>query len=363
MRTSISAQKDWIAGRGGWWRFGRYEMSGGYIRPARDARLDGYDPWSLYRGTRQRGYEWVPPYGDFVNLRSELSKADWEKRVLDWCSRYGLPGVLLHQTLAVTLAPRWTSVPGMEPYLVPEQDEFVRTSTGWSIKHNRFMTITTESKRKSQKLEGTLVARDVAPDAWARVGVVRQELRSGDLAREPLRDTWWKYFPEVPEDEAETFRYPAPLSEAFWRSYAEPYAAFLDSMQLMANALWDLEHHQPIALSSRVDRSHVADGRRLLHALLAPASPTIVAARDGSFSQQWVCGSLLSAFAMMALQDLTEGQRVRRCSACERLFVSQHPAALYCSGQCRWKIQKRRQRENQIGDTAPKPVKRRTRKP
>lgn len=184
--------------------------------------------------------------------------------------------------------------------------------------------------------------------------MLRQSLRSAEIFQETLREGWWSYFPDVPAEEAETYAYPAPLSEAFWRLYAEPYSTFIEALQRLTEALWDLEHHKPRKQTTETDRPRVAEGRAMLHALLAPASPAVVPQDDGSFRQEWVCGSLLSAFAMMALQDLTESRRVRGCDVCHRLFVSQHPRALYCSPVCRWKLQKRRQRDKQKQLETPK---------
>src|SRR5262249_463554 len=40
---------------GFWWRFSRYELQAGCIRPASSATLEWYDPWAAYRDSRERG--------------------------------------------------------------------------------------------------------------------------------------------------------------------------------------------------------------------------------------------------------------------------------------------------------------------
>lgn len=336
---------------GRWWRFDKYEIRGGALRPAPGALLTAYDPWMLYLRSRTRGDETLPPYAEFVNLRQSLSLGikDSEAAILDWCSRYGLPGLLLHETRSVTLAPRWVSIEDGASLLVPGQVQYVRTNGGWAGTRALLQPASVEYSINRPELEGSPVPAKEAPAAWARSGILRQSLRSPEQSHEKLRETWWKFFPDVPEEEAETHRYPLPLSTAFWLHYAEPYNQFLESIQSLAEVLWLLEHHGPANATSDADAKHVTEGVSLLDMLLAPASVTIVPKPDGTFSQEWVCGSLLSAFAMMAVQDLTESRRVRDCAArCGRLFVSQHPAALYCSDACRWKMQKRQHRKRDV---------------
>lgn len=354
LRT-VEEARDWQAAAGKWWRFTGYEIRDGYIRPAPDAQLETYDPWEAYQRTKRRGKEVLPPYARFVNLAVYLMSHDLteaRRHIADWCATFGLPGTLLHQVRTVTLAPRWLSITRDEQLLVPTQEQFVRTSTGWATRRTRFQAMDL-AQAKTLDLDGSLVAHASAPEAWSRVGVLRHPLKSAEVVQETLRETWARFFPDVPAEEAETHAYPMPLSEEFWRAYAEPYGTFLDALQCIREALWDLEHHRPQRKHQPSDFKLVWDGKRLLDHLLAPASAAIVPQPDGTFTQEWVCGSLLSAFAMMALQDLTEKRRVRRCDACQRLYVSQHPGALYCSSLCRWKVQKRRQRKlESAGKTA-----------
>lgn len=340
---------------GRWWRFDKYEIRGRAIRPAPGAQLTVYDPWKLYLRSRTRGNETLPPYAEFVNLRQSLSVGirESEAAIVEWCSRYGLPGILPHETRSATLAPRWVSVGDSASLIVPGQVQYVRINGGWAKNRTLFRPESVESSFNQPELEGLPVPEKEAPGAWARVGVLRQPLDSPEHFNEKLKENWWKFFPDVPEEEAETYRYPSPLSEKFWQQYAEPYGQFLQSLQCLTEVLWELEHHGPANPTSAADAKHVAQGVFLLEMLLAPASVTVVPKPDGTFSQEWVCGSLLSAFAMMAVQDLTESRRVRDCAArCGRLFVSQHPAALYCSDACRWKMQKRHHRKREADKKA-----------
>lgn len=87
-----------------WWRFDQYEVVGGtHIAPAEDAKLICYDPFEAHEemwGGRGRGDE--PAY---LKL-ARLDPIDVEE-LLDWCSEYGLLGVLPHRTRAVHFWPVW----------------------------------------------------------------------------------------------------------------------------------------------------------------------------------------------------------------------------------------------------------------
>jgi len=58
----------------------------------------------------------------------------------------------------------------------------------------------------------------------------------------------------------------------------------------------------------------------------------------------WVGPSLLSAFAMMIVEDLSGSYRVRLCSVCDTPFPSAAYQARYCSLTCQWRAQMRQYR-------------------
>lgn len=350
---------EWIPSTGDWWRATRYEVVDGVIRPASDSRIERYDPWALYRRTRAKGHEFQPPYADLTDLGLELStsRENAEKQIVGWCRTYGLLGLLPHQVRMATLSPRWAvrEVPGLA-MPVPEQVQLFRLHNGWRRRRTMIPVNQDVDLAAPDCDRGQLVSRAIAPVAWARTGVIRQDLRSAEISSESVRMTFGRFFPGVESGDADDFPYPAPLSEEFWRAYGEPYDDFLDGLQCFAEAMWLLEPQRSAEKLSREDARRVSRGTELLNALLAPANATLVTAPGASFEQRWICGSLLSAFAMMALQDLAEGRHIHPCRTCSRLFVSQHPAARFCSDQCRWTSQKRRQRE--AAEIAPTPRRR-----
>lgn len=340
--------RDWLFTGGRWWRFSGYELRNGSIRPQRGAKLEAYDPWDTFVGTRQKGDEWIPPYAEFVNLHIELagSKEHAEREILAWCAKYGLPGTLLHRSRVATLAPRWTREETDDgSLLLPSQLQYLRTATGWKAKRHLLQAADLATALGDGDREGSLVLPGDVRDPWLPVGVVGNPLDSNEPIAATLTDAWAGHFPSVAAEEAETYAYPAPLSGPFWKAYVEPYTDFLDALRVLSQALWELRHLKAENEISGAELRHVRTGVDLLHGLLEPASVSIVPMRNGTFSQQWVCGSLLSALAMMALHDLTENRNIRACDACHRLFVSQHPGARYCSSPCRWRTQKKRQRD------------------
>src|SRR5262245_35388850 len=128
---------------GWWWRFSRYEVRSGCIRPAAGATLETYDPWEDYFATHslRRGSE--PLYQRLLSLLKkirfepgvpwQLDRAS-ETALLGWCGRYGLMGILPHKAQMVVLAPRLKSQPSGRPTdtaLCPVLRRYVRTSTGW----------------------------------------------------------------------------------------------------------------------------------------------------------------------------------------------------------------------------------------
>jgi hypothetical protein len=333
--------KDLNIAVGHWWRWTRYEIRDGYIRPGSGARLKPYDPWAMWRSTRppakssnqRRSGE--TPYQSLLRLLGELQyrrpgdeplaftpgevdlvlapfTEDSEAKLLEWCARYGLLGLLLHRTVQVTLAART----GL-------QVQHTKIGAGW---------ITTERRQQPFSIPGAIL----------------QPLRGAGPVAEFLRTTWSRFFPDVPHDQRETFAYPEPLIKEFWEQYAEPVADFLSGMHALR------ELHQAVRLFQ--DRS--AKTRRLRKLQAAISSPHLLAEgltagvalalewnRARHLQLKWVGSSLLASLAIMMLEDLTYG-RALQCPGCGRPFVSGAYQARFCSARCRWVVQKREYRRS-----------------
>jgi hypothetical protein len=149
--------------------------------------------------------------------------------------------------------------------------------------------------------------------------------------------TWGKFFPDVPEKEKETYFYPIPNSDDFWSLYAESIEDFLTGALLLHDAIeeTELEPNEEYAQTLHYN----------LNFLLPPVSTIIKRSEDGSLQQRWMAPSLLSCFATMAAQDLTQNRKVLACENCNKMFVTEAYQARYCSDKCRRTAQKRRYRE------------------
>lgn len=96
-----------IPGGPKWWRFDEYEVvSGTHIAPARGANLEEYDPFEAHEelwGGRSQDDE--PPY---VRL-ARVDPHDLDELV-EWCTEFGLLGILPHRTQEVNFWPRWGGI-------------------------------------------------------------------------------------------------------------------------------------------------------------------------------------------------------------------------------------------------------------
>ncbi len=329
---------------GYWWRAEEYVLQDGYIRPAPGAAFVRCDPWDHYRLARQHGkQEDLTPYQELLRLADIrfvfnqgrfVAEADDAQKLLEWCNRYGLLGVLLHRVQEVRLAPRWHRMmllPSPKPnVLFPTQRRITRAATGWRsqyIQRSHDYVIQDEPDREGSLVEEGLRPADMTAGAWVR------KIDAFDWQWESLSKTWARFFPDTPREERETREYPLPLSEEFWREYAEPLDQFVNAVRALEDALRYLQ-----------EPTEVRRGRDKINALAGDVNLTLLTSEEG-FRQAWVSTSLLGTLAAMAIFDLAGGKRVLRCQTCGRPFVSGSPSARYCSSTCRHTAQKRAYRQ------------------
>ncbi len=374
-----------IAGYGApdetWTRFDRYEIKDGYIRPAPGATLTRYYPWRAHLAARtEPGKTAVEaPYRSLLallqdlrlrpvaNARSSELMPESEASVLHWCSTYGLLGLLLHQTQMVVLAPRF----GEDPYpllvaaagasprhrLQPTSIRYSRTIRGWKQTYTTAPNSQLVSSRHVKPTPGDLLDPEEISEDWKRRGwdqswALVKVPPSSEWAREPLNLTWARYFPNISVDDRDAFEYPPPLSDEFWRMYAEPVDEFLQNAAELKRTLGALHELRPGDSTKRTSPADdaIATTRavEMLDLLLDPVRPCLHFGEDGAPELQWASGSLLATFSAMALQDLTSGGRLVVCrnEKCERLFVADTYQARYCSKRCRYAVQQRTYRRN-----------------
>lgn len=295
---------------GQWWRFSRYEIRDGIIQPQEEAELEEYDPWAEYEDSRAWGEKSTAPPTPYLALASLVHMVRFDVRhnltpeseeaVLNWCSKYGLLGILPHYLQR--LPPEVVDLGFPEDHGWWEKPGFLYEGGDW----------------------------------------VEQSL---DNFLEPITiDKLQRYFPGQPLD-----RWgqpcPKPLTPEFWAVYGEPVQDFLDQCQSFVDAISELGNASPEELGGV---GSLCEGQYVLNQLSASVTPLIeISAESRRFVLRWRFRSLLASLAMMVLQDLTENRRVFTCQNCGTVFVSHSPKAAYCGNRCRKTAEKRRQRDRQ----------------
>lgn len=333
-------------------RFDRYVEQAGYIRPAPGSQMEIFDPWDDYVEAGSTPGAQEPPYGSLLNLiqsiqltprpgpgRTLTLSADSVKSVTSWCEEHGLFGTLLQRAQMFTLAPRYGPLEDVPDRCAPLLHQYLRTNQGW-------VTLPRWGVRQGtagMDSIGTLVPPDRAPESWPRAEVLIQNLHSGEWTMESLSNIAGRYFPDVPQLERKTYSYPQPGSEEFWRLYAEPVDEFLEAAALLLGIVQDLGKLDDTA-DSKTKAQIALVG---LNRLLEPISSAAVLSDSAEVVKSWNTPSLLSAFATMILEDLSEQRLPRTCENCGKIFVTKAYQGRYCSDKCRYAAQKRRYRDRQ----------------
>ncbi len=355
---------------GHWWRFSRYEIRGGYICPAPNARLSQYDPWTA---TEQKGRPFESLLklmhgidydleGTFVNSATGHGEVNMPaltpaatERILNWCARYGLLGIALQQMRALVLAPRWarsfTTKRLPRSWMGAELRHYVRTSGSW-------YGGTSVGAHRNGVTEGDLVPSDLWSSRWPKPGCyvdteypVASTRHQGfeGLAVLPLRETWAHFTLGVPPGDEETYDYATPYSSRFWREYGEAVIDFLGAAQTLSRGLEALkvrEQRAGIEVSPQVVR---ARGRRILDEFLAATNPVVLEEPEGNQRIVFRSPSLLGMMAVMAAEDVATGGSMQRCAneRCQTSFVTTSRRERYCSARCRSTAEQGKYREAQ----------------
>ena len=372
-----------------WWRFSRYELRDGYIRPAPDATLEEYAPWDQHRSGRDaRMKKQQPPYQELVGVLHDFRYAldssgthvpepKAEEALLDWCRRYGLLGLLPHQAQMVAFRPRYVWAPTIEfKDLVPswESGEYVRQVGTWRV-HYAYDSSDSPDRVLSDEddpptsLPNPSLCDEAPPDKpddFPKPEVLTQNL-DGHWERKSLDEGWFHYFPGADSNEST----PLPLTPEFWKVYAEPLDDFVKAAAMLAMTM---EYYtgtprgggrsSPPGQVTRVtsfepapdvptrrkfpDVAYLRPEDQFMR-LLQGVSPVVETTKRGT---KWThrevlrAPSLLGTLAAMLLTDVTQGQEMRICGVCSKRFVSGAHAAKYCSPTCRSRIIKARLRAN-----------------
>ena len=348
---------------GAWCKFDKYLIDEGLIRPAPDAKLKIYEPWEIYDATGGQRPQAEPPYRDFLNLAKEISlclqsnpllpprvpTSESEERILEWCNKYGLLGILPALARTITLAPCWRLMPESEQTSrsrapVPAYRKYLKEGSGWRVITQ--FNDSTEARRLplKDKQEGRPVPREVVPDQWPKPSAFMRLWDSYRWKEEPLSGDFRKFFPSIPREDWEHYQYPAPGTEEFWKIYAEPVEIFHDWSLKFQSCTRALDRLATKGIRTRQQKKALAEVDLFLGSLASTVSPSFDVVR-GKLTQRWSSASLASSFAFMMILDATVGRRPLACTRCGTWFISDSPRALYCSPRCRRTMQMRRYRK------------------
>jgi hypothetical protein len=351
---------------GKWWRYDRYEIRDGFIQPAKGAVLIPYDPWEKYRmasvsaptaeGNLPKRRTQTPPYVSLLKLLDDvklkigtkdnpyLLTPESESFIADWCSENGLLGLLPHQTHSITLSTQWQDKPPTFPFHT-EQEQYIRTAQGWKSVLTGWSSYCETEQEVPCPSDEDLLGVGIKPKVLLQRSIINDE-----LIEEPLSQTWGKFFPDIPNEKQESYKYPLPLTSEWWSVYGEPVDAFLNAARVFRDALEAL----------KTDVSNLGDdemalefdiGLQGINTLISAVGMSVhFQSEANEYRQRLSAPSLLASFATMASIDLTLGNKnLLRCETCQQYFVSQSYQAKYCTQTCQGTAAKRRQRDKKKG--------------
>jgi len=301
---------------GKWWRFARYEVKDGYIRPIEGLPLRSYEPWEAYhtphgKETRKQPYHSLLELVSSID-RGELDPDERDLAIVDWCGKYGLLGVILLIDLHV-----------------PSPAHAALGFAHDQIWHHRYLSLS----------GGTL---DDPTDA----SVMGQYVPN--YAVFPVRNSSPHFSDPSPYffPKCDFFLKPPPRGETFQREYSEPIETFLAAGRLLREVVEQLQATRDSKKKFFEKQAEFSEKTKLLiESLVSTVRPIIHLETTSHFGLGWDCGSLWSNFAMMAVLDFTNSRPlICRNSKCGAFFVSKSTEAKYCSRQCRGAVQIRKYR-------------------
>lgn len=363
---------------GRWWRFDRYKLEDGFIKPHPEAVLTSYNPWAAYWKSRQKGEKGGrSPYVSLVSLVEDLGgihllidefsakgeslqrKLDERgtERLLEWCATHGLLGLLFDDIRLARFAPRWSKTDDylhdcltVSPPLVMSGDYMV-SSKVFDPRNSAFDWVRLErvGSVDPAQAKGFAAGTHLAPEALLDKNMPFVLLARRHDEAYSVAEAWGRYFPDLPADDQ--YDYPLPgrgEEERFWRAYCEPLSDFIlaaigigaimarcDEQRLNVRGQYTPEFGENFWQEQGLDA---------LNDLVASARPVLDLSADGKFGLNWSAPSLKANLGMMLVTDLAAGARARRCQACRAIFFSTAYQAKFCCSTHRHRKLKQGQR-------------------
>lgn len=354
-----------------WPRFSRYEVVDGIIRPHAKATIEWYDPAQedASRPDGERPYQELMRVVQRLQIRQPHGGAPYEiagrraaEDLLQWCRRFGLLGILPHQWVGASFAPRWypaaewlseTVDKTLDPKsvfgsrLVAVQHQVWRIAGGWSVNLRIPDRFTDDSS-----LEGEVATAgdDETANEFQPPHALLRDLNTDKVTRISLDDPhWYSFFPAITlAPTARDFFYSWPRREPFWRGYGEPLWSFVHTVNIMVRTV--------AAMEAKAGLQNLQAALAEVNQLASVVSPVAALGREDypHPRMQWSSPSLIGLLAFHLLNDLAGRHTIRRCEECGGYFVKRRDdrrTRLYCSPRCRSTAQQRRHRKG--GSTPP----------
>ena len=333
-----------------WYRFEEYAIVGGHIRPAAGARLRRYDVSDLSddRSTRVSTiYHELSAIGrvalgsdEFFLQRGQYPQA-LQKLVLEWCSKYGLLGILNHHLISLHLAPRWLHQDlqnGTGP-LVPTAIYSSNTDFGWHQHHISYAGKLPQSINPPQA--GSLVTmREVLSDPRMYPHAVvwtgsRHEVQTIGSALLP-------YFPDMNESSSEA-TFMRPHDEQWCQGYSEPIIDFVAHAKVLFVELKNLaDLSLKPSLGAHASNQDLHQSLEIMNSYMTRRQTRLRLTPRGIVNKT-EHASLLAFLSELAWEDMKSRPYIRTCAngECQTPFSSKSARARYCSAKCqntdRWR--------------------------
>ena len=339
------------------------------IRPADGAVLEPYYPWREYQNAIAAGS--LPAYAELLSISNDIKSIGTNttidsgtvRKILDWCSRNGLLGLLHRETAYVRLA---------------------ATEKQNDLDGETYSSHATYFHEGGSWTEGNI---DVGKEKLEPAVLVRSASGPKEVN---LAEGWGKYFYTVAAEEKLAYQYPHPETEAFWQQYSEPLAMFLmyvkqfdDAVNTLALVKGDNSVFEELGFGShpaedeelnllpdtfptiRLDLSeydqdaeNVGAAEGLKHGfvlaamdgfnnLLAGSNMQLSANEFGNYIPRVYPSSLLSFLSASCMEDLLFGVRnLVRCASpnCNNIVFTENPNQAYCSMKCKKREEMKRYR-------------------
>lgn len=312
------------------------------------AEVEVYDPWvkdaeARKRVDQDRPYKALMRLTQQIDLRHKGLPTRQRQRLEAWVRSNGLLGVLPHQTLSFATRPRWVN---RDEYIAATTDEQPPKRWLWAVQR----TVVREGGLWYEHFNGPLghrlynkafldqpvASEDLTQEVQPAQAVLRR-VETNQIEIVELSDAaWWRFFGAATSGSEDC---PSFGGDGFWLQYREPLVDFLRAARWLTGAVGEIER-----ATRGHDKALMEHGYARLARLASPASLAVWMSADGP-RLGWSAPSLLSCFAVLALQDLAGGQTIRQCQTCGALFLTKAHDPRFCSTTCRTTNYKREWRQ------------------